>query len=65
MSRKGTRRLKKKGKKRRRMSMKKGRGLGKHAGHAVIDWVEKHVDGMTSIKLPSNATPFMKIFKKN
>ena len=37
MSRKGTRRLKKKGKKRRRMSMKKGRGLGKHAGHAVID----------------------------
>ena len=43
--------------------MKKGRGLGKHAGHAVIDWVEKHVDGMTSIKLPSNATPFMKKFQ--
>ena len=38
--------------------------VGKHAGHALIEWLEKHVDAMTSIKLPSDATPFKKNFKK-
>ena len=43
---------------------KKGRGVGKYAGLKVIEWVDRHVNAMATVKLPSNASSFMKEFQK-
>jgi len=51
-------------KRRRKNKTKKRRGVGKYAGLKVIEWVDKHVNAMTSVKLPSNASSFMKEFQK-
>lgn len=42
---------------------KKGRGIGKYAGLKVIEWVDKHVNAMATVKLSANSTPFMKEFQ--
>ena len=51
-------------KKVRKKTTRKGTVSKKYAGLKVIEWIDKQVNSMATIKLPLNATPFMKAFQR-